>query len=71
VSIHGEGSGLRHRGFFVMRSGLVRRYTDDIQARSAVLASAMRNGLFAARIPVANYYATSGIVTRTDLGTLN
>lgn len=71
VSIHGDGSGLRHRGFFVMRPGLVRRYTDDIQARSAVLASAMRNGLIAARIPVANYYATSGIVTRTDLGTLN
>jgi N-acetylmuramoyl-L-alanine amidase len=71
VSIHGDGSGLTHRGFFVMRPGLVRGYTDDILARSGVLARAMRDGLVAAGLPVANYYAKNGIVSRTDLGTFN
>ena len=71
ISIHGDGASASFRGFFVMRPGLVRGYTDDIQARSAVLARAMRAGLIAARLPVANYYATNGIITRTDLGTLN
>jgi N-acetylmuramoyl-L-alanine amidase len=71
ISIHGDGSSLSHRGFFVMKPGLVRGYTNDILARSAVLAKAMRNGLSSVGLPVANYYATNGIVTRTDLGTLN
>jgi N-acetylmuramoyl-L-alanine amidase len=71
VSIHGDGSGLSHRGFFVMKPGLVRGYTNDILARSAKLASAIRRGLIGAGVPVANYYARNGIVTRTDLGGLN
>lgn len=71
VSIHGDGSISSHRGFFVMKPGLVPGYTDDIRARSATLAVAVRNGLKSARLPVANYYARNGIVTRTDLGTLN
>jgi N-acetylmuramoyl-L-alanine amidase len=71
VSIHGDGSSTSHRGFFVMRPGYVKGYTDDILAASGVLAKAMRNGLIDAGLPVANYYATDGLVTRTDLGTLN
>lgn len=71
VSIHGDGSSLSHRGFFVMKPGLVLGYTDDILTRSGVLAKQMRNGLVSAGLPVANYYATNGLVTRTDLGTLN
>jgi N-acetylmuramoyl-L-alanine amidase len=31
----------------------------------------MRDGLQDAGLPVANYYATNGLVTRTNLGTLN
>ena len=71
VSIHGDGSSLSHRGFFVMRPGLVAGYTDDIRTESSVLATAMRNGVADAGLPIANYYATNGMITRTDLGTLN
>jgi N-acetylmuramoyl-L-alanine amidase len=71
VSIHADGAPSRYRGFFVMRPGIVRGYTDDIARPSAVLASAVRRGLVGAGLPIANYYATNGIKTRTDLGTLN
>lgn len=71
VSIHGDGAGSSNRGFFVMRPGLVPGYTDDILAESAVLQKAMRDGLVQAGLTVANYYATNGLKTRTDLGTLN
>jgi N-acetylmuramoyl-L-alanine amidase len=71
VSIHGDGAGSANRGFFVMQPGLVTGYTDDIVAESAVLAKAMRNGLADTGLTVANYYATNGLKTRTDLGTLN
>jgi N-acetylmuramoyl-L-alanine amidase len=54
-----------------MRPGLVRGYTDDILSRSATLARAVRSGLVQAGLSVANYYGTSGIVARTDLGGLN
>ncbi len=71
VSIHADGAASSHRGFFVMRPGLVRGYTDDIVGRSATLARAVRSGLRGVGLPIANYYATAGIVTRIDLGTLN
>jgi N-acetylmuramoyl-L-alanine amidase len=71
VSIHGDGSATTNHGFFVMKPGLVRGYTDDIRVRSAALAIAIRSGLISAGLHVANYYAKNGIVTRTDLGTLN
>lgn len=71
VSIHGDGSSSSHRGFFVMKPGFIRGYTDDIIGRSATLARAVRAGLVGAGLPLANYYATNGIKTRTDLGTLN
>jgi len=71
VSIHADGSSRSHRGFVVMKPGRVPGYTVDIQARSATLALAMRRGLLAVGLPIANYYARHGIVSRTDLGTLN
>jgi N-acetylmuramoyl-L-alanine amidase len=71
VSIHGDGSSTSHRGFFVMKPGLVAGYTNDIVVESGVLAKAVRNGLTDAGLSVANYYATNGLKTRTDLGTLN
>jgi len=71
VSIHADGSSSTHRGFFVMKPGLVRGYTDDILTRSTKLARALRTGLLGAGLPIANYYARNGIVTRTNLGTLN
>jgi N-acetylmuramoyl-L-alanine amidase len=71
VSIHADGAGASHKGFFVMQPGLVRGYTDDIRTESGVLARAMRSGLMDAGLTVANYYARNGLITRTDLGTLN
>ncbi len=71
VSIHGDGGSSSGRGFFVMKPGLVAGFTDDIRGESAVLATAMRGGLIDAGLNVANYYATDGLKTRTDLGTLN
>lgn len=71
LSIHADGAASADRGFFVMRPGYVRGYTDDIMTASSRLATAVRGGLLSAGIPQANYYARNGIVTRTDLGTLN
>lgn len=71
VAIHADGSGSSHRGFYVMRPGLVRGFTDDIYARSATLARAVRTGLLRAGLPIANYYATTGLKTRTDFATFN
>jgi N-acetylmuramoyl-L-alanine amidase len=71
ISIHGDGAPSGDHGFVVMKPGLVPGYTDDILARSATLATAIKGGLLSAGLPIANYYATSGIKTRTDLGTLN
>jgi N-acetylmuramoyl-L-alanine amidase len=71
VSIHADGSGPTHRGFVVMKPGRVPGYTDDIITSSGTLAKAMRAGLLATGLPIANYYATNGIKKRTDLGTLN
>ena len=71
VSIHGDGSGSTDRGFFVMKPGYVRGYTDDILARSATLAKAILSGLLSAGERMANYYATNGLATRLDMGTFN
>ena len=71
VSIHGNGAPSADHGFFVMRPGLIPGYTDDIAGRSSRLASAVKAGLLAAGIPIANYYTRTGIRVRKDLGTLN
>jgi N-acetylmuramoyl-L-alanine amidase len=71
VSIHADGATSASHGFFVMKPGVVAGWTDDIAAESSVLAVAMREGLKDANLAVANYYATNGLKTRTDLGTLN
>lgn len=71
LSIHADGASSAYQGFFVMKPGLVEGFTDDIVGASATLATAMRRGMLDAGLPVANYYATRGIKTRTDLGTLN
>ena len=71
ISIHGDGAVSTDHGFFVMKPGLVPGYTDDIRAQSAILATAVRAGLVASGLRIANYYATNGIISRTDLGTFN
>jgi N-acetylmuramoyl-L-alanine amidase len=71
VSVHADGAASSNHGFFVMKPGNVAGWTDDIYAESGVLATAMRDGLVHVGLAVANYYATNGLKTRTDLGTLN
>ncbi|HZC33627.1 MAG TPA: N-acetylmuramoyl-L-alanine amidase, partial [Candidatus Bathyarchaeia archaeon] len=71
VSIHGDGAVSSARGFFVMRPGLVRGYTDDIYTSSYRLAIHVRDGLKSVGLPIANYYATNGLKTRTDFGSFN
>jgi N-acetylmuramoyl-L-alanine amidase len=71
VSLHGDGSSLSHYGFNVMKPGYVKGYTDDILTRSSTLATAIRRGLVLNGLPVGNYYGVDGIISRTDLGTLN
>ena len=71
VSIHADGAALSYHGFFVMRPGLVAGYTNDILTSSYALAKAVRSGLIKAGLSVANYYATNGLIARTDLGGLN
>ena len=71
LSIHADGASSAYHGFFVMKPGVVAGYTDDIAARSTTLAKAMRTGLIGVGLSIANYYAKTGIKTRTDLGTLN
>jgi N-acetylmuramoyl-L-alanine amidase len=71
VSIHADGAAISNHGFFVMRPGLVKGYTDDILSSSYTLAKAVRSGLLKVGLKVANYYATNGIIARTDMGGLN
>jgi N-acetylmuramoyl-L-alanine amidase len=71
VSIHADGAASGAHGFFVMRPAWVRGYTDDIYSRSATLAKAVRAGLRAKGVPQANYYTSTGIKVRNDMGTLN
>ena len=49
VSIHGDGSSSSHRGFFVMKPGLVRGYTDDILASLGHACHVHPNGSAAGR----------------------
>lgn len=70
VSIHANGAPSSDRGFFVMRPGLVRGYTEDIIDSSKALARALRAGLLAESLPIANYYTQTGIKARRDLATL-
>jgi N-acetylmuramoyl-L-alanine amidase len=71
VAIHADGSASTHRGFYVMKPGIVHGYTDDIVASSGRLARAVRAGLLKAKVPIANYYTSTGIKTRTDFATFN
>lgn len=71
VSIHADGAPSADRGWFICRPGTITGWTDDIAAASLTLARAIRTGLRSTGLPQANYYTSTGIKTRTDLGTLN
>jgi N-acetylmuramoyl-L-alanine amidase len=71
VSVHGDGAAPSTRGFFVIRPGVRRGYTDDIAGRSRRLATRVRAGLLAAGFQASSAYGGDGLDTRRDLGTLN
>lgn len=72
LSIHADGSlESGDRGFHVIAPGDRPGWTDDIVARSAALAVAVRDALAAAGFTPSTYRGTAGIDVRTDLGTLN
>jgi N-acetylmuramoyl-L-alanine amidase len=71
VSIHADGAASSARGFHILKPASIVGWTDDIVTASSRLATAMRTGMRSAGIPQANYYTTTGIKARRDLGTLN
>ncbi len=71
VSVHGDGAAPGVRGFFVIRPGLRRGWTDDILRSSRAFAVRVKHGLVGAGARVSNAYGGDGYDVRTDLGTLN
>jgi N-acetylmuramoyl-L-alanine amidase len=72
ISIHGDGAASAAHGFHVIYPGLVRGYTDRTSAPSGRAARAVRDALVRAGLRPATYVAGGdGLMSRTDLGTLN
>ena len=71
ISLHGDGAASSTHGFFVIRPGLRRGWTDDILDSSRRFALKVRAGLVGAGFPVSTAYGGDGLDVRTDLGTLN
>ena len=71
ISLHGDGAASATHGFFVIRPGLRRGWTDDIRLPSRRLARRVRAGLVGAGFPVSTSYGGDGMDVRRDLGTLN
>jgi N-acetylmuramoyl-L-alanine amidase len=71
ISIHGDGAASSTHGFFVIRPGLRRGYTEDIYQSSRTFATRVHAGLVAAGFPSSNSYGGDGYDVRRDLGTLN
>jgi len=72
VSLHADGSVSSSRGFHVIAPTSRSPWTTDIAGESRRLAIALRTGLDANGFLRANYVGGgTGLVTRSDLGTLN
>jgi N-acetylmuramoyl-L-alanine amidase len=71
ISLHGDGAASGTHGFFVIRPGLRKGYTDDIVAPSRRFAVAVRAGLLGAGFHRSTAYGGDGYDVRRDLGTLN
>ena len=71
ISVHGDGAASATHGFFVIRPGLRRGYTDDILASSRVMSTAVHGGLVRAGFRSSTAYGGDGYDVRRDLGTLN
>lgn len=71
VSIHADGAAAAQHGFHVIAPGQVPGYTDGIVEPSRRLATTVRDGLAGQGLTTSTYAGTDGLVTRSDLGTLN
>ncbi len=71
ISIHADGGPASGRGFHVLMPALINGYTDDIYAASHRLGVDVRDAFTATGMPTSTYYATQGLIERTDLGGLN
>lgn len=71
ISIHGDGSPTRGRGFHVIRPQRIAGLTDDIAAPSKQLARRVRRSLVRGGLAPATYIGHRGIDVRGDLGGLN
>jgi N-acetylmuramoyl-L-alanine amidase len=71
ISIHADGAASATHGFFVIRPGWRRGYTDDIYRPSRALSTSVHSGLAAAGFRPSNAYGGDGYDVRRDLGTLN
>ena len=71
VSIHADGADSDFSGFSIMKPARSAAFSPAIADRSSVLARAMRAGMTSVGLPIADYYATNGIKSRTNLGTMN
>jgi len=71
VSIHGDGAAASTHGFFVIRPGYRKGWTDDILGRSRHFAGEVKVGLLGAGFAVSTAYGGDGLDVRRDLGTLN
>ena len=72
VSLHADGAAPSRRGFHVITPVRRSPWTTDISASSLRLARQLRDSLTAYGVPRSNYVGDgSGLVARSDLGTLN
>lgn len=71
ISLHGDGAAAGTHGFFVIRPGWRKGYTDDIYATSRRFSRAVHAGLLGAGFRSSTAYGGDGYDVRRDLGTLN
>jgi N-acetylmuramoyl-L-alanine amidase len=71
ISLHGDGAAAHTHGFFVIRPGKRKGYTNDIRRSSHAFAKAVHAGLLAAGFQRSTAYGGDGYDVRRDLGTLN
>jgi N-acetylmuramoyl-L-alanine amidase len=71
LSVHADGAPAGGHGFHVAHPGVIKGYTDSTATPSNGLAVAVRDALVAGGFTPSTYFGQQGLITRTDLGTLN
>ena len=72
MSLHADGAASSAHGFHVITPASRSPWTDDVARPSLRLARALRSALLAHDVPRSTYVGRgTGLVARSDLGTLN